>query len=115
MTCSGTTAGRLPAWLAVVERFKQAPERIGPCRATAARYGIDPVHFGIIVVINIEIGLLTPPLATNLYVASLANRIPLIPLVRQVLWFLLACLFGLFLITYVPQIALWFHVLPGYG
>jgi len=89
---------------------------MGPLLApTAARYGIDPVHFGIIVVINIEIGLLTPPLATNLYVASLVNRIPLIPLVRHVLWFLLACLFGLFLITYVPQIALWFRVLPGYG
>lgn len=88
---------------------------MGPLLApAAARYGIDPIHFGIIVVINIEIGLLTPPLAANLYVASLVNRIPLIPLIRQVGWFLAACLATLILITYVPGIALWYHVLPGY-
>ena len=88
---------------------------MGPLLApAAARYGIDPVHFGIILVVNIEIGLLTPPLAANLYVAALVNKIPLIPLIRHVLWFLLACLACLMLITYIPQIALWYRFLPGY-
>lgn len=87
---------------------------MGPLLAPAAvQYGIDPVHFGIILVINIEIGLLTPPLAANLYVAALVNKIPLIPLVRQLAWFLGACLVCLALVTYVPQIALWYEFLPG--
>lgn len=88
---------------------------MGPLLAPAAiQYGIDPVHFGIVVVVNIEIGLLTPPLAANLYVAALVNRIPLVPLIRQVMWFLVACLVCLALITYIPQIALWYRILPGY-
>ncbi|MDH5858276.1 TRAP transporter large permease [Lampropedia aestuarii] len=88
---------------------------MGPLLApAAAQYGIDPIHFGIIVVINIEIGLLTPPLATNLFVASLVNKIELIPMLREVIWFLMACWVCLALITYVPQIALWYHWLPGY-
>ncbi len=80
----------------------------------AAQYGIDPIHFGIIVVINIEIGLLTPPLAANLYVAALTNRIPLMELLRQVGWFVAGCLLMLMLITYIPGISLWYRMLPGY-
>lgn len=87
---------------------------MGPLLAPAAvQYGIDPVHFGIVLVVNIEIGLLTPPLAANLYVAALTSRIAIIPLIRQVGWFLLACLTCLVLITYIPQIALWYRYLPG--
>lgn len=86
---------------------------MGPLLApAAARYGIDPIHFGIILVVNIEIGLLTPPLAANLYVAALVNKIPLIPLIRHVAWFLFACLACLMLVTYIPQIALWYRFLP---
>jgi C4-dicarboxylate transporter, DctM subunit len=86
---------------------------MGPLLApAAAQYGIDPVHFGIILVVNIEIGLLTPPLAANLYVAALTNEVPLLPLIRQVTWFLAACLFCLMLITYIPQIALWYRYMP---
>lgn len=86
---------------------------MGPLLAPAAvQYGIDPIHFGIVLVINIEIGLLTPPLAANLYVAALVNKIPLIPLIRELAWFLGACLGCLALVTYVPQIALWYEFLP---
>lgn len=88
---------------------------MGPLLApAAAQYGVDPVHFGIILVVNIEIGLLTPPLAANLYVAALVNRIPLLPLIRHVLWFLGVCLICLMIVTYVPQVALWYRYLPGY-
>lgn len=83
---------------------------MGPLLApAAAQYGIDPVHFGLIVVINIEIGLLTPPLAANLYVAALVNKIALIPLIKQLTWFIAACLACLMLVTYVPQVALWYQ------
>lgn len=87
---------------------------MGPLLAPAAvQYGIDPVHFGIILVVNIEIGLLTPPLAANLYVAALTNRVPILSLLRHVPWFLLACLTCLALITYIPQLSLWYRLLPG--
>jgi len=83
---------------------------MGPLLAPAAvQYGIDPIHFGLIVVINIEIGLLTPPLAANLYVAALVNRIPLVPLIKQLTWFIVACLACLLLVTYVPQVSLWYQ------
>jgi C4-dicarboxylate transporter DctM subunit len=104
--------------LLVVGMFMETSATVllmGPLLAPAAsQYGIDPIHFGIIVVINIEIGLLTPLLAANLYVASLTNRIPIMALLRQIGWFLLACLIMLVAITYVPGIALWYHILPGY-
>lgn len=75
---------------------------------TAAKYGIDPIHFAIIVVTNIELGLLTPPLAANLYVAARTNRVPILELLRNLGWFLLASLVVMALITYVPQLSLWY-------
>ncbi|WP_310566226.1 TRAP transporter large permease [Hydrogenophaga sp.] len=83
---------------------------MGPLLApTAAKYGIDPIHFAIILVTNIELGLLTPPLAANLYVAARTNRVPIIDLLRNLGWFLVACLVVMVLITYVPQLALWYR------
>lgn len=83
---------------------------MGPLLApTAAKYGIDPVHFAIILVTNIELGLLTPPLAANLYVAARTNKVPIIELLRNLGWFLLASLVVMALITYVPQLALWYR------
>ena len=84
---------------------------MGPLLApTAAKYGIDPVHFAIILVTNIELGLLTPPLAANLYVAARTNRVPIIDLLRNLGWFLAACLVVMALITYVPQLPLWYRL-----
>ncbi|NMG29703.1 TRAP transporter large permease [Aromatoleum evansii] len=84
---------------------------MGPLLApTAAKYGIDPIHFAIILVTNIELGLLTPPLAANLYVAARTNRVPIIELLRHLGWFLLACLVLMALITYVPQLSLWYRL-----
>jgi C4-dicarboxylate transporter, DctM subunit len=84
---------------------------MGPLLApTAAKYGIDPIHFAIILVTNIELGLLTPPLAANLYVAARTNRVPIIDLLRNLGWFLLASLVVMALITYVPQLSLWYRL-----
>lgn len=83
---------------------------MGPLLApAAARFGIDPVHFGIILVTNIEIGLLTPPMAANLYVAARTNNVPLVSLLRYLGWFLLATVVVTAVITFVPGLPLWYR------
>lgn len=85
---------------------------MGPLLAPAAvRYGIDPVHFGVILVTNIEIGLLTPPLAANLYVAKRTLGARLTDMFKYVLYFLGGALFVLMLITYVPILTTWYRFL----
>ncbi len=69
--------------------------------------GFDPVHFGIIMIVNLEIGFLTPPIGLNLIVAMVAFKEPFGRIVRGVLPFLGIMLVGLALITLFPQIALW--------
>ncbi len=69
-------------------------------------YGIDPVHLGIIMTVNLEIGLLTPPVGMNLIVAMTAFREDFGLIVRGVLPFIVVMLVGLLLITFVPQISL---------
>lgn len=83
---------------------------MGPLLApSAAAFGIDPVHFAIIVVTNIEIGLMTPPLAANLFVAARTNNVPLIEMLRHFGWFLGAAVITLGFITYIPAISLWYR------
>lgn len=84
---------------------------MGPLLAPAAdRFGIDPVHFGIVLVTNIEIGLLTPPLAANLYVAARTTGAGLLEMAPYFGWFLLATLLTLAAITYIPALPLWYRV-----
>lgn len=68
--------------------------------------GFDPVHFGIIMIVNLEIGFLTPPVGLNLIVAMIAFKEPFGRIVRAVLPFLVIMLIGLALIVTFPQIAL---------
>lgn len=68
--------------------------------------GIDLVQFGLIMVINLTIGLLTPPVGTALYVACNISGLPLLTLSKAVLKFLVVMLVVLFLVTYVPTLAL---------
>lgn len=71
-------------------------------------YGIDPVHFGIVVLLNMCIGMITPPLGINLYVAATLRQAKVGELVnRHLLTYMLCCLINLMLITYVPQICMW--------
>lgn len=81
----------------------------------AASYGVDIVHFGIIMVINLAIGFITPPVGVNLFVACGIGNIPFADLVKRIIPFLVALLVGLILITYVPAIALTLPGLLGYG
>jgi C4-dicarboxylate transporter DctM subunit len=68
--------------------------------------GIDPVHFAVILVLNLEIGLLTPPIGLNLYVLSSITRTTLAETVRGVTPFILCMLVLLAIVTYVPAISM---------
>ena len=70
------------------------------------RFEIDPIHFGIIIVVNIEVAFLTPPFGVNLFVASGITKKSIIEVARSVLPYLLLFYAVLFLITYVPWISL---------
>jgi C4-dicarboxylate transporter DctM subunit len=74
----------------------------------AIHYGIDPIHFGIIMIVNLEIGYLTPPIGINLFVASGIFKEPLIEVIKAVLPFLFVMIFGLALISAFPGISLYF-------
>jgi len=73
----------------------------------AVALGIDPVHFGIIMVVNMEVGMCHPPVGLNLYVASGITKMGISELTVAVLPWLLTMLGFLLVITYVPQISLW--------
>jgi len=73
--------------------------------------GIDPVHFAILMVVNMELGLLTPPIGLNLFVLASTAKVPVGTVVRGVLPFIGAMLVLLLLITYVPAISTF---LPNY-
>lgn len=73
----------------------------------AMEFGIDPVHFGIILVTNIELGLITPPLAANIFVALKVTKTNLPQVMRHIWPFLLAAVAVLMIITFVPELSLW--------
>lgn len=73
----------------------------------AMEFGIDPVHFGIILVTNIELGLITPPLAANIFVALKVTKTNLPQVMRHIWPFLAAAAAVLMLITFIPELTLW--------
>ncbi|MBY0298176.1 MAG: TRAP transporter large permease subunit [Methylobacterium sp.] len=73
----------------------------------AAKLGIDPVHFGILIVVNMEVGMCHPPVGLNLYVASGITKMGITELTIAVWPWLLTMLIFLVLVTYVPAISLW--------
>jgi C4-dicarboxylate transporter DctM subunit len=72
----------------------------------ATEIGLNPVHFGILMIVNLNIGLLTPPLAVCLFAAADISRDPFVRVVIEVLPFLVSCFFTLALITYFPEITM---------
>jgi C4-dicarboxylate transporter, DctM subunit len=80
----------------------------------AQALGIDMVHFGVMVVVNIMLGLVTPPYGLLLFVMTSITGVPLRDIVRDVLPFLLAMIAALALITFVPETVLWLPRLLGY-
>jgi len=75
--------------------------------------GMDPVLFGVFMTVNLAIGLATPPVGINLYVACNIAKIPLKEISYKVLPFILAMLIALMMITFIPQITLWLPSVMG--
>ncbi|PLS17347.1 C4-dicarboxylate ABC transporter permease [Bacillus sp. M6-12] len=73
----------------------------------AVMFGIDPVHFGIIIIINLAIGMLTPPVGVNLFVACQIAGIRIDHIIKTLIPFYIVLLVDMALITYLPQISLW--------
>ncbi|MBK6653119.1 TRAP transporter large permease [Zoogloea sp.] len=79
----------------------------------AIKLGIDPVHFGIIMVVNMEVGMCHPPVGLNLYVASGITKMGITELTVAVWPWLLSMLVFLGLVTYWPGLSLWFPRMLG--
>ena len=69
--------------------------------------GIDPIHFGIVLIVNMEIAFLTPPIGLNLFVLSSIAKAPLGEAIRGIVPFIAAMVGFLLLVTYVPEVSLW--------
>ena len=80
----------------------------------AMKLGIDPVHFGILIVVNMEVGMCHPPVGLNLYVASGITKMGITELTVAVWPWLLTMLLFLGAVTYIPAITLWFPRLLGF-
>ena len=72
----------------------------------AVHFGVDPVHFGLIMVVNLALGMITPPFGVNLFAACTVARISLDQIVKHLIPFVLVILGCLMVITYVPWISL---------
>jgi C4-dicarboxylate transporter DctM subunit len=80
---------------------------LGPILApVAAGFGIDPVHFGLIMVVNLALGMITPPFGVNLFAACTVARISVDQIISRLLPFVLVIVACLMVITYVPQLSL---------
>lgn len=72
-----------------------------------AHAGIDPVHFGVILTLNIMIGNITPPVGMIMYVVAALGKVSIVSLTREIWPFFLALLMALVLVTYIPALAMW--------
>ncbi|RYF07368.1 MAG: TRAP transporter large permease [Comamonadaceae bacterium] len=73
----------------------------------SAALGIDPIHFAMVVIVNLTLGMITPPVGGLLFVTSVATKVPLSALTRELPPFLVAHLVVLILLTFVPAISTW--------
>lgn len=72
----------------------------------AIHYGMDPIHFGVMMIVNLEIGYITPPIGINLFVASSIFKENLSTVIKSVIPLLFVLLVGLMLISFIPEISL---------
>jgi tripartite ATP-independent transporter DctM subunit len=76
--------------------------------------GLDPIHFGIIMVLNLCVGLCTPPVGSLLFIGAAVGDTTITRLIKPLLPLFLAMLIALLLITFVPELSLWLPSLLGY-
>lgn len=70
-------------------------------------YGVDPIHFGIIMTVNLAIGFVTPPVGANIFIATQLTRLGLVEICKGLPIPLTLLIIGLAIVTYVPAVALW--------
>jgi C4-dicarboxylate transporter DctM subunit len=81
---------------------------LGPILIPAAQaFGIDPIHFGAVMLLNLEIGMITPPFACNLFVACRISGLTMDKLLKPILGFIGCCIPVLLITTYVPASVMW--------
>jgi tripartite ATP-independent transporter DctM subunit len=80
----------------------------------AQALGIDMVHFGLVVVVNLMIGLITPPYGVLLFVVANMTRAPMVAIVRDLVPYLIWLIAALFAMTYLPDMVLWLPRVFGY-
>jgi C4-dicarboxylate transporter DctM subunit len=73
----------------------------------ARAIGVDPVHFGVILVMNLSIGTFTPPFGVNIFVGQAVFRAPVSSIYPGVVPFIVAAVGALMIVTYVPSLSLW--------
>ena len=76
--------------------------------------GMNTIHFGIMLIFNLCIGTITPPVGTTLFVGVKVGKVKIETVFRQLLWYFLAIFIVLMLVTYIPQLSLWLPSLMGY-
>ena len=79
-----------------------------------ADLGIDPVHFGIIMVVNLTVGLCTPPVGSLLFIGCSVADLSIMKVIRPLIPFFIAMIVALMLITYIPALSLWLPGVFGY-
>ena len=88
---------------------------LGPILApTLAQLGVDPLHFAIVMCVNLSLGLATPPMGLLLFVSSAMSRATVLEIAREMWPFYLVYVVVIFLITYVPEVALWLPRVLGF-
>ena len=76
--------------------------------------GVSPVHFGIVTIVNLAIGFVTPPLGANLFMASAIGGVPLNKLSKDIWPWIGVAVLALLLITYIPDLVLFLPKIMGY-
>ena len=69
-------------------------------------FGMNPIHFGVVMVVNLAIGFVTPPIGVNLFVASSLTDIPVVDIAKRAMPLIGFFMIALLLITFIPQISL---------
>ncbi len=80
----------------------------------AMQMGVDPIHFGIIMVVNLSIGLCTPPVGSVLFVGCSVAELPITKVIKPLIPFFIAMIISLIIITYVPDLSLFIPEYFGY-
>ena len=76
------------------------------------QFGIDPIHFGVVLIVNLLIGSLSPPVGILVFITAVIAKVPAAAVFRELNPFLAALILGLFILTYVPVLTTWLPSRP---